>query len=64
MATILEGTSIELGRGGSVDRATLRRHSVSQSDVDEALHQASVDGVEKTRRIVLEPSGKINVLKS
>jgi len=64
LANILEGTPIELGRGGSVDHATLRRHSVSQRDVDEALRQSGVDELERTRRIVLEPSGKINVLKS
>lgn len=42
----------------------MRRNSVTQRDLDEALRQSSVDDVGKTRRIVLEPSGKINVLKS
>jgi len=64
LASILEGTAIELGRGGSVDQAIMRRNSVTQRDLDEALRQSSVDDVGKTRRIVLEPSGKINVLKS
>ena len=64
LAGILEGKAIELGRGGSVDQAILRRHSVSRRDLEEALRQASVDDVGQTRRVVLEPSGKINVLKS
>ena len=64
LAGILEGTPIELGRGGSVDRATMRRHSVSQRDIEEALRQSSLEEVGNTRRVVLEPSGKINVLKS
>ncbi len=64
LASILEGTSIELGRGGLVDQAAMRRHSVSQRDLDEALRQSSVENVSKTHRIVLEPSGKITVLKS
>lgn len=64
LAGILEGTPIELGRGGSVDHATMRRDSVSHRDLEEALRQSSVDEVGKTRRVVLEPSGKINVLKS
>jgi len=64
LAGILEGTSIELGRGGSVDHATMRRHSVSQRDIEEALRQSSLEEVGNTRRVVLEPSGKINVLKS
>ena len=64
LAGILEGAPIELGRGGSVDQATMRRHSVSHRDLDEALRQSSTKEVGKTNRIVLEPSGKINVLKT
>ena len=64
LASILEGTSIELGRGGSVDQAAMRRHSVSHRDLDEALRQSSIENVSNAHRIVLEPSGKINVLKS
>ncbi len=64
LAGILEGTPIELGRGGLVDQAAMRRHSVSHRDLDEALRQYSVENVSKTHRVVLEPSGKITVLKS
>jgi len=64
LAGILEGTPIELGRGGSVDQAAMRRNSVSHRDLDEALRQSSVEDVSKTHRVVLEPSGKITVLKS
>jgi len=42
----------------------MRRHSVSQRDIEEALRQSSLEEVGNTRRVVLEPSGKINVLKS
>jgi len=63
LAGILEGTPIELGRGGSVDPATMRRHSVSRRDLDEALRRSGVEEDGKTSRVVLEPSGKINVLK-
>lgn len=64
LADILEGTPIELGRSGTVDQATLRRHSVSHRDLDEALRQSGVEHVGKTFRVVLETSGKITVLKS
>ena len=63
LSGILEGTPIELGRGGSMNQAVLRRDAVSQHDIDEALRQSGVEGVEQTRRMVLEPSGKITVLK-
>ncbi len=61
-AMMVEGTPIELGRNGSVDRSLLRRHSVSERDLDEALRQSSAEDVGNTRHIVLEPSGKITVL--
>ncbi len=63
LAGILEGTPIELGRGGSVDPVTMRRHSVSRRDLDEALRQSGVEEDGKTSRVVLEPSGKIDVPK-
>jgi len=64
LASIVEGTSIELGGGGLVDQAAMRRNSVSHRDLDEALRQSSVEDVSKTHRVVLEPSGKITVVKS
>ena len=64
LAGVLEGASIELGGGGSMDQAAMRRHSVSHRDLEEALHRSSIEDVGNTRRVVLEPSGKINVLKS
>ncbi len=64
LASILEGTSIELGRAGLANQAAMRRHSVSHRDLEEALHQSSVEDISKTQRVVLEPSGKITVLKS
>jgi len=47
-----------------VDQAAMRRHSVSHRDLDEALHQSSIEDVSKTQRVVLEQSGRINALKS
>jgi uncharacterized membrane protein YcaP (DUF421 family) len=42
----------------------MRWYSVSHRDLDEALHSSSVEDMSKTERIVLEPSGKITVLKN
>ena len=39
------------------------RHAVSEADLSEALRSAGLDDPAGTRRIVLEPSGKISVLK-
>ena len=31
--------------------------------IREALHQAGIDEIEKARRLVLEPSGKISIVR-
>jgi uncharacterized membrane protein YcaP (DUF421 family) len=64
LSSILEGAPITLGRNGSADRATMLRHSVSRSDLEEALRQVSVGEESGTSRITLEPSGKITILKA
>jgi uncharacterized membrane protein YcaP (DUF421 family) len=61
---LVEGTPFELGRGGKLQRDRLPKSLVSQNDIEEALRQSGVNRVEDTTLIILEPSGKINVLKS
>ncbi len=62
-SSLVEGTPFELGRDGKLERERLIREFVSKPDIDEALRQQGLEHVEHSRRIVLEPSGKINVLK-
>lgn len=38
-------------------------HTVTEADVNEALRQVGIEHVEDARRLTLEPSGKIIVLK-
>lgn len=61
---IVEGSPIELARGGMAGLEALTRHSISHHDLQEALRQSGVEHVDDTRLIVLEPSGKITVLKA
>ena len=58
---VLEGSPIELARGGRLKT----RHSVaiSETDLHEALRRAGVEAVEETRLVMLEPSGRISILK-
>ncbi len=58
------GLPIHLGGGGQVDERALARHAVSEADIQEALRSAGLEETAGTRRIVLEPSGKISVLKN
>lgn len=60
---LVEGPEIVLGRAGAAERRRLRRQAVSQADLEEALHQAGIEKVEESRALILEPSGKISVLK-
>jgi uncharacterized membrane protein YcaP (DUF421 family) len=41
----------------------LRKQAVSAADLHESLRQSGVEHVAETRLLVLEPSGKISVLK-
>jgi uncharacterized membrane protein YcaP (DUF421 family) len=63
LSAITEGLSIPLGQRGKLDRDALARHAVSRAALDEALRGAGLDTAAGTRLIVLEPSGKISVLK-
>lgn len=64
LARLIEGVPFELGRAGRVDAPHLRARAVSSNDLEEALRQSGVERVEDTSRIVLEPSGKITVVKA
>lgn len=61
---ILEGHPIPLGSNGRVDDHGLVRHGVSQADLAEALRSAGLDDPRGAREIVLEPSGKLVLLRS
>jgi uncharacterized membrane protein YcaP (DUF421 family) len=63
LSQLLEGRSVRLGEGGRVEAAALARHAVSEADLHEALHGAGLEGASGARLIVLEPSGKLSVLK-
>jgi uncharacterized membrane protein YcaP (DUF421 family) len=62
-STVLEGNPIELGNGGSVDQERRRQHMISDGDLMEALRKKGVEDVRETKRIVLEASGEITVIK-
>jgi uncharacterized membrane protein YcaP (DUF421 family) len=63
LSRVLEGRPVDLAHEGQVRKSALRRHAVSEADLTEALRRAGVEDVEDTGKVVLEPSGKISVLK-
>jgi uncharacterized membrane protein YcaP (DUF421 family) len=64
ISRLLEGGPIALAERGSLDPAKLSRDAISAADLDEALRVSGVERVSETRLIMLEPSGKITVLKA
>lgn len=60
---LVEGAPLPLARDGKADRAAFMRGSISRRDLEEALRQSGVEEIDDTRLVVLEPSGKITVLK-
>ena len=63
LSRLLEGGAIELGRDGDLDHRARRAFTVSEADLDEALRSAGIANASETRLIMLEPSGRISVLK-
>lgn len=60
---LLEGTAVRLATNGKLDAAQMVRQGMSRADLDEALRGAGLQSERTTEAIVLEPSGKISVLK-
>jgi len=60
---VIEGRPQTLAQDGTLRRSALMRDSISQHDLEEALRQSGVEHVEDAKLIMLEPSGKITVLK-
>jgi uncharacterized membrane protein YcaP (DUF421 family) len=60
---VLEGTPVELAKGGRPRRSEMLRESVSDADLQESLRGSGIETLAEARLVVLEPSGRINVLK-
>ena len=66
VSKLVEGSTVVLSEGDRIDQKKRRAHLVSSADLAEALRGANLGGLEdlaKTRRLHLEPSGKISVVK-
>lgn len=63
VSRFVEGSPVRLFAGGRLDRDVKLRWSISDADVEEALRGAGLDHLAAARELVLEPSGKLSVLK-
>lgn len=60
---IVEGASVELGSDGKIDHDARRRSMISECDLDEALRGEGLEDASAAKRVVLEASGAISVIK-
>lgn len=63
LSRLIEGRPVSLVDEGRRTFDARVRWGVSDADLDEAIRQQDAGSVEETQAIVLEPSGKISVLK-
>jgi uncharacterized membrane protein YcaP (DUF421 family) len=66
LANWVEGGPILLARNGVMDDRARRKCKISIPDMEESLREHGLDGLKDiggTSKIILEPSGKISVIK-
>jgi uncharacterized membrane protein YcaP (DUF421 family) len=66
LARIVEGRPVVLIERGRIDHQARKNAMISESDLSEALRQEGIDdedGLGEVKRMNLEPSGKISVVK-
>lgn len=63
LSIAFEGPARTLASAGALDRPAVVSHNVSDADLAEALRQAGIEQVADARTIILEPSGRIAVLR-
>ena len=62
--TILEGVPLVLVRDGEPIEAALALEHMPLAEVEEAARQAGVADLEQVRLAILEPSGRISIIKA
>jgi uncharacterized membrane protein YcaP (DUF421 family) len=63
LSRVIEGGPVELAIDGRIDHRARRRTMISEYDIREALRARGLEDVGDTKRIVLEASGAITVIK-
>jgi len=63
LSEIFEGPARTLAQDGTLRRRTAIAHNVSDVDLAEALRQVGLEDLKDARTVVLEPSGRIAVLR-
>lgn len=60
---LVEGRAEVLATQGKLEPPVLRRWSISEADINEALRWHGLQDLAQTERLMIEPSGNISVLR-
>ncbi|HJV40535.1 DUF421 domain-containing protein [Caulobacter sp.] len=63
LTQLFKGAPVRLVQDGIVDRPAMRRHAISQADLEEGLRMEQVEAIEDVRLATLEAGGKISVVR-
>ena len=63
VSRLVEGKPVQLAADGELIRGALHRHAISASALEQAIRTAGLEAIGDARAVVLEPSGKISVVK-
>jgi uncharacterized membrane protein YcaP (DUF421 family) len=63
LSRLVEGRPAVLGRDGKIDVHAMHRHRVSEAALGEALRTSGLADASEARLVLLEPNGRISVLK-
>ena len=63
VSRLVEGEPIVLAESGRHDATVRKQHGVTEADLAEALRGSGLEQPTQARRVTLEPSGRITILK-
>jgi uncharacterized membrane protein YcaP (DUF421 family) len=63
LSRIIEGAPVELAADGNINQRARRSSMILECDIHEALRSEGLEDATDAKRIVLEPSGAISIIK-
>jgi uncharacterized membrane protein YcaP (DUF421 family) len=60
---LVKGAVVCLVSGGRVDRRRMRRHGLTEGDLEEAMREAGVDSLARVEAAYLERNGKVSIVR-
>lgn len=62
LSWLTKGAVVPVVSGGRMDRQRMRRHGLTEGDIEEAMRDAGLQGLEQIEAAYLERSGKLSIV--